>query len=312
MPIGHWDVRQLERRGDHIYAEVWFWEKRADFNRGLDPFLMNDFKVYRPTQWDENTYDGLGRVLCDDGNYYTWEELLNLPQRQIIKVLKQVDDAREHLSVLESYIERANRLNYSGDHRGTTLNVKVNNGTDDAHETDFPHDFNRTATIVAMNSNGSSVSRYNGGFVFDNVTIPNAATINSATLSTWASGTFYDDPCVNIYGNDVDNANSFSAEGTVTNRTLTTANVSYQTTGIGTGKVASSDIASVVQEIVNRASWASGNSMGILPRGKTSPSQNWWVQSYEGDSTKAAELDVDYTAGGGPAGPNMLTLLGVG
>ena len=57
------------------------------------------------------------------------------------------------------------------------------------------------------------------------------------------------------------------------------------------------DIQTVVQEIVNRAGWASGNAMNIFVQGATSTDE---IQA-SGFGTFSSKLDITYTAGGAPS-----------
>lgn len=107
---------------------------------------------------------------------------------------------------------------------------------------------------------------------FTGVTIPQGATIDSATLTVYSNanmgGATANDK-VRVHGEDVDNASQIAgaADALARYANLTTANVDWyvwQANGPLAGAdqpVESPDVKAVVQEIVNRASWASGNAM---------------------------------------------------
>ena len=122
----------------------------------------------------------------------------------------------------------------------------------------------------------SSYYKYGGGMRFQGITIPQGATITSAHITFYNGG---DTLSLNntdstFTGEDVDNAATFSTtadykarRGTVVgganNNYLTTATVNWDTVPAETiGQYYDSpDIKTIVQEIVNRAGWTSGNSM---------------------------------------------------
>lgn len=66
-----------------------------------------------------------------------------------------------------------------------------------------------------------------------------------------------------IYGIDEDNTGPFNAGTAATARTKTTASVNHNTT-VSSGEYAGADVTSIVQEIIDRAGWASGNNMGFI------------------------------------------------
>lgn len=165
-------------------------------------------------------------------------------------------------------------------------------GADDADQGGSTPDV--TGTVINVNATTQW-----GGFRFQNVTIPQGATINSATLDVYLTSTTYDDPDVTIYGDDTDNAAAFTTTtNDLSSRPATTANVRWNAAGLGTGTKTTPDIATVIQEIVNRAGWASGNALAVLMVGYDS-STLLRIRTYEGDYSVAGELTVDYTASGG-------------
>ncbi len=103
------------------------------------------------------------------------------------------------------------------------------------------------------------------GYRFNNVAIPQGATITQADFAIDVGNTTNDDPNLIIYGEDIDNAPTFTTNsGDMSGRSQTTANVAWVATGIGTGFVTAPSIITIIQEIVNRAGWSSGNSIVLL------------------------------------------------
>lgn len=180
----------------------------------------------------------------------------------------------------------------SGTGTPTTVQYQVNASNDDADEFNNGTNFEYTDTLCAVGF--SDV--YNAGLVFDSVAIPQGATITTATLEVY-NPVDYDDANFKIYGNDVDNASNFATETDVTSRTCTTAYTSWVTDSLGGGWHTSPDITTVVQEIVSRGSWATGNSMGILLKANDGTKQfAFW--SYDYSATLAAKINITYTTSG--------------
>jgi hypothetical protein len=139
--------------------------------------------------------------------------------------------------------------------------------------------------------------KYGGGFRWTNITIPQSSTINSAYL-TVVCAVARNGTAVNtkITGNDVDNATTWSTQadyqarrgtivGGANNDYITSAQVDWD--GIGAWLAGTSydspSIVSVIQEIVNRAGWVSGNALAL-----------WW-DDYDDRSSHAAAC-VRYAA----------------
>lgn len=184
----------------------------------------------------------------------------------------------------------------------TTLNLQVGAGNDDAHESGISTAFNAVAATVDIRANSSGSSRRNGGFRFTNVTIPPGSTISAATISIWPTSASFDDMLADWYADDVDNAADFAASATVTGRTRTTATVLWSADSIGSGAfVSSPDLAAVIQEVIDRAGWASGNALVILAIGRSSATKNANAESYDSTPAHAAKLDITYTAPAGSA-----------
>lgn len=177
------------------------------------------------------------------------------------------------------------------------LTIQVQGSAADAHDADDGSEFSSTHTNVSMNANGTASSRFNGGFQFANVPIPAGAVIEEAHLQVVTVNSFFDDPLVDIYAEDVDSADDFSTTAAVTSRTVTTASVGWSDTGIDDGNnfVDSPDIAIVIQEVVDRAGWASGNDMAIIVKGRDSGASDFAVQSADSVSPELrARLSLTY------------------
>lgn len=187
------------------------------------------------------------------------------------------------------------------------FDVTLNNGNLDAQEQDDNSSFSSSGTFVYTRASTSDFARLNIGFVFPGVTVPQGATVSAATLEVWvtnAAGTD-DDPELDIYGEAADNAANFATTAYVSARARTSANVSWSATNVGVDAYKSTpDITAVVQEILGRAGWSSGNNMGILFVSKNnSTGKICGFRTYDESAAHAAKLHITYTAGAAAKAP---------
>lgn len=139
------------------------------------------------------------------------------------------------------------------------------------------------------------------GFRFQTINVPQGATIDSATLTIDVNGvggagsvTAY------VYGDDVDDAAAWGASSRPSQITKTTAKTSL--TGIDSVTTHAIDVQSIVQEIVDRASWVANNDMRFAFLGGTSE-RSVSIDDYAATNNTVATLDITYTAGGGTTIP---------
>lgn len=156
-------------------------------------------------------------------------------------------------------------------------------------------DSSLTGTTGYINYTTSTTGTYKWGFRFTSVPIPQGTTLSSATISPYIASTSYDDPQVTISCDDTDSSVTFDlTNNQPSDRTKTTATAAWQAVGVGSGYVASADIASPISEVVGRAGWASGNDLSVL----TVPISSGYrtqIRTYDGGSKYAAKLNVTYS-----------------
>jgi len=115
--------------------------------------------------------------------------------------------------------------------------------------------------------NGSNDTKYGIGIRFSAVPIPQGATIDAAYLIVTSAGTYAQDTVNSIIqGGDADSAAAFATVADYQARTRTSAyepwlGIDHWTAGV---EYQSEDISAVVEEIVDRAGWVSGNNMVIF------------------------------------------------
>ena len=196
----------------------------------------------------------------------------------------------------------------------TIETVRVAVGTDDVHERDDTPEVVDNAIAVWANGENPTFS-LDGGFRFDPVDVPQGATVNVGTFVTFTPNDVpaNDDAGCTIYADDVDDSATWTVgAGTdVTGRTRTTASVAWSETALGAVASDTPDIASVIQEVIDRALWASGNALSIITIHDGS-GNDLRLSPRDVDEANAPLLTVDYTAAGGSTKRYGLSLVGVG
>jgi hypothetical protein len=134
---------------------------------------------------------------------------------------------------------------------------------------------------------------------FPSATVPKGATISSAVLQGYFYNTSYDSAQLTVAGVAADNRGAFAEADTTP--TWTTANVAVDISNVmtsGNGFYAIATVTSIVQEIVNRSGWASGNALALGMHSLTSGEMRIYAWDYS-DNTYGAKLIINYTASGG-------------
>lgn len=136
---------------------------------------------------------------------------------------------------------------------------------------------------------------------FTNVTIPQGAVITSAkiTLVDNSTGGAERTLALKIAGIDEDNTAEFVADPVDDGRTRTktTALVDWDLTFTPSNGTArdSSDIVTIIQEIVDRGSWASGNALALYVYDDGTSAGNYWdIKYYSSYTSEVALLTINY------------------
>jgi len=151
-----------------------------------------------------------------------------------------------------------------------------------------------TGTDLQFGSD-SSGDAHTIGLRFVSVAIAAGSTITAATLTGHLAGFGVPDGTLRtrVYGIDEDNTAILTSDPT--GRTKTTANVNWDEAS-KTDPIVSPSLVSIVQEIVDRGGWSSGNAMGFLILDDSSdadPASSY--ESYEGDSSSTFALAITWT-----------------
>jgi Secretion system C-terminal sorting domain len=184
--------------------------------------------------------------------------------------------------------------NYNFSVAGNTFSKRISNNSDDAEERISNGNVSRNSTDLELGFDGSNQQIV--GMRFRNVTIPQGITITNAYIEFECDEADNGTTNINFYGEDVNNAPGFTTTAySISTRTKTTANVNWNNIPAWTvnGIYQTPDLSPIIQEIVNRPGWVSGNKMVIMADGtgeRTAESRN-------GESAAAPLLVVDYSNG---------------
>ncbi len=174
---------------------------------------------------------------------------------------------------------------------GAGINVQIIDGNDDVEE-------NLSNGSMYMNSSDLELVKdgnkeQNIGLRFQNVNIPQGATITAAYIEFETDEKSSGASSLTFHGEAADNAAAFVAEkNNLTSRAQTNAVVEWNNLpawNTVNEKHQSPDLSPIVQEIVNRGGWTAQNSMVFVISG----SGKRVAESYEGERQAAAVLHVE-------------------
>lgn len=132
------------------------------------------------------------------------------------------------------------------------------------------------------------------GLNFPNLAIPQGAIIESAYFEVVSDASYTDATSIVIFGEDIDDAAEFSNGSPISSRTTTTESETWIMPYWSTGNITyqSPDISDIIQEIVDRGGWSSGNDLNIIT---SETSGNRGAKSYNRSPSDAPKLIVTYS-----------------
>jgi hypothetical protein len=140
------------------------------------------------------------------------------------------------------------------------------------------------------------------GLRFTDVQIPQGATIDSAWLTIMPFIITHDDIACTVYCEDVDSCTTF-VQGdfhNVSNRTRTADKVIWYKRNAGSNWLNSCNLASIVEEVVQRPGWSAGNALAFIMIPGDSAGEwrsNLQLQAWElADHSYGAKFNCIYTA----------------
>jgi hypothetical protein len=192
---------------------------------------------------------------------------------------------------------------------GMTLNAQVqtaqsqvNASSDDAEErganaTSGTGTIDLTSSDIELTNDGGDGDQYIG-LRFNNLNIPQGAFISNAYIQFTVDETDNSPGTVVFQVEAVDNSTTFTSTAfdissrTVVNDSVLWSNIpAWTNAGDAGADQQSPDLARLVQHIVNRGGWASGNSLNFIIHGTGERT----AEAYDGTSASAATLIVEYS-----------------
>jgi len=179
----------------------------------------------------------------------------------------------------------------------TMLNIRVSASSDDAEERNTTGAISTTSPDLDMTDGGAF--EHIVGMRFNGVAIPVGATITNAYVQFQVNATNAAASSLNVQGQLNANPLTFTtANSNISSRTRTVAAVpwapvSWNAVGAAGPDQRTSNIASIVQEIIGLGGWASGNSLAVIIDGLGTHT----AESFNGLPAGAPVLHVEFTTG---------------
>ncbi len=174
------------------------------------------------------------------------------------------------------------------------VDSQISQSSDDAEERGSNGGIDLTSSDIELGDDPGFNEDQTAGLRFQNITIPQGAAISSAYLEFETDELDSATTNITIRAQASDTTATFTtAINNITSRPTTSASVSWDIEAWDTVSELqrSPDLAGLIQEVVDRSGWASGNSVALLVTGTGSRT----AESYDGESAGAAKLHIEYT-----------------
>ena len=173
-----------------------------------------------------------------------------------------------------------------------TVSVRVNSSSDDAEQRVSTGSMTLNSSDLELIKDGSNDQVV--GLRFNSINVPKGAQIINAYLEFEVDETSTTSTSLTFWAQASDNPTTFtSSSNNISSRSKTTASVAWNSVPSWTvlnAKHKTPNLASVVQEIVNRGGWVSGNSMAFIIQG----SGTRMAESWDGEAVAAPLLVITY------------------
>lgn len=154
-----------------------------------------------------------------------------------------------------------------------------------------------TANDLEVGKNGSDVAS-NAGFRWLGVSVPSGATIESAYIKFTSNRANFGTVNTELEGEAADNPITFSTLVDYNGRSRTVEKVSWPNVGSWSDGVQydTPDLSSIIQEIINRPGWASGNALVLFWNDDGSSAYiSRHPKAYDLSPSLSAELYITYS-----------------
>jgi hypothetical protein len=177
------------------------------------------------------------------------------------------------------------------------VTVQVNASPDDSNEDNGKYD--SVNKLLWIGSASTSTASYTG-LRFNNISIPQGSVITSAKLVLYSPATQWISMSLQIAAEASDNSAAFSDTSRPSKRPLTVARVDHKSNAPWSANTwyTFDEMRTVVQEVVGRPGWKSGNSISIVMKGTGGAWARKFMVSQEGNPAFAPKLLITYS------GPN--------
>ncbi len=189
---------------------------------------------------------------------------------------------------------------------GGTNTLQVSSSADDVNEVSGT--FTTNATTLWLGNGGSATASY-AGLRFSGAAIPAGATISSAVLQVYSSQNQWMDVAFSIAADASGNSPVFTTTSRPSQRTQTASKVAHSDNVNWAANTWYSldQMKSVVQEVINRSDWQSGNSLSVIIKGTgTGTFARKFIRAFDGSAANAPKLVISYTTSA-PAPPPVPT-----
>src|ERR671925_1373223 len=178
--------------------------------------------------------------------------------------------------------------------------VRIAASSDDAEEKPSGS-MDLTSSDLELVTDGTAVQTV--GLRFPGLAVPQGATVTNAYIQFVADEAQSEATALTIKAQAADNAATFTTGAfNVSSRPRTSASVAWSpaawTAGAAAAAQRTPNLAAVVQEVVNRPGWASGNALAFIVTG----SGHRTAVSFNGAAARAPVLHVEVSGGGGGGG----------
>jgi hypothetical protein len=167
--------------------------------------------------------------------------------------------------------------------------VQVGASSDDVHEDSYG-----TYLDAATLAIGGS-STYFAGMRFEDINIPQGATITDAYVEVYISANQWIQVDYDIYAENSASSSTFTSQDTAGDRPATSATANYSASvNWTTGWHELEHVTAAVQEVVDRGDWSAGNALTIILHGTGGQYGRKFVTSFDGNPANAPRLVIEY------------------
>ncbi|MBI2617784.1 hypothetical protein HYW55_06635 [Candidatus Gottesmanbacteria bacterium] len=174
-----------------------------------------------------------------------------------------------------------------------TTTFKVSTSTDDVNQ---DGDTLSSSLKTIWLGTGSTTTASYTGLRFQNISIPKGAKILSAKFEVYSPTSPWISMSFTIRGDNIGNSPIFTNTNKPSQRALTQSKVNHSSNSKWTANTWYSfgDISPIIQEIVNKSDWNSGNNLSLILKGTGAKFGRKFVTSFDGSASLAPKLTINY------------------